>query len=43
MITNKKRQLIQLSLTSLRDPDSNREPSGYEPDELPIAPSRYFS
>lgn len=25
----------------LRDPDSNREPSGYEPDELPIALSRY--
>jgi hypothetical protein len=24
----------------LRDPDSNREPSGYGPDELPIALSR---
>ena len=23
-----------------RDPDSNREPQGYEPCELPIAPSR---
>ena len=26
----------------LRGPDSNREPSGYEPDELPIAPPRYI-
>ena len=24
----------------LREPDLNRQPSGYEPDELPTAPSR---
>ena len=24
----------------MREPDSNRQPSGYEPDELPTAPSR---
>lgn len=27
-------------LAWLRDPDSNREPQGYEPCELPIALSR---
>ena len=27
-------------ITWLREPDLNRQPSGYEPDELPTAPSR---
>jgi hypothetical protein len=30
-------------LTVLRELDSNQRPSGYEPDELPTAPSRDIS